>query len=214
VGRQHLGVGLVAITVANGLLVYWVATAPTSLAWTALAIVSVALAFLFATAVSRRDRRPTGPPIRRAPSPGDGVYRVLIIVDAGATLASIRRALEKLPDAAAGQPAEALVVAPTLSARLDRWTRDRSAYDEAAIRLHEIITALDALGIKAQGRLGPSEPLLAIETGLREFAAEWIILVTVPDARSNWLESGVLASATGRTDVPISHIVVDDAVLD
>jgi hypothetical protein len=204
---------MVAVTVAYGVLVYWAATAGTSLAWMLLVIVSVALGVGFAVVVARRNPRLGGAPIKRAPSPGDGVYRVLIVVDAAATPASLGRALLKLPEAAAGQPAEALAVAPVLSSRLDRLTGDETAYDDASTRLHQVVTALDGLGIPARGHIASHDPLVAIEEGLREFPADWIVFVTGPDDQSNWLESGVLASTTDRTDVPVSHIVVDDAVL-
>src|SRR5262249_27886935 len=213
VRREYLGAGMVVFTVAYGVLVYWAATSGTALAWTALVIVSVGLAVILSIVVSRRARRLSRSLIELAASPGDGVYRVLIVVDAAATSASLRQALQELPGATAGQPTEALVVAPTLSSRLDRWTGDESAYDDAATRLHEIITVLDALGIEARGHIGSHDPLVAIEEGLREFAADWIVFVTRSDDRSNWLESGVLADTTDRTDLPVSHIVVDDAVL-
>jgi len=203
---------MVAFAVAYGALVYWAATAATPLAWTVLVVVSVAVAVTFAIVVSRRASRQAGSPIERAAGPGDGVYRVLIVVDAAAARTSLGRALQSLPDAAAGQPAEALVVAPALSSRLDRWTGDQSGYDDAATRLHEIVRALDELGIPSRGHIGSHDALVAIEEGLREFAADWIVFVTGADDGANWLESGVLGRTTDRTDVPVSHIVVDDAV--
>jgi hypothetical protein len=204
---------MVAFTVAYGLLVYWAATAATSVAWTVLVVVSVALAVVFSIVVSRRDPRLSTGRLAQAPNPRDGVYRVLVVVDAAATSASTVRALQELPAAAAGQPAEALVVAPALSSRLERWTGDQSAYDDAATRLHEIIKALGELGMVARGHIASHDPLVALEEGLREFGADWIVFVTGPDAQSNWLEQGVIANVNERTDLPVSHIVVDDGVL-
>ena len=203
---------MVGFTVAYGLLVYWAVTAATSLAWMVLVIVSVAIAVIFSAAVFRRDPRFAVSPLERASNPHDGMYRALVIVDAG-TSASFGQALEALPEAAAGGPAEALVVAPALSSRLDRVTGDQSAYDEAATRLHSMIKALDAIGIRARGRVGSHDPLVAVEEGLREFPADSIMFVIHPDDRSNWLEAGVLANASARTDIPVSHVVVDDTVL-
>ena len=100
-----------------------------------------------------------------------------------------------------------------LSSRLDRWTGEQSAYDEAGTRLHEAVTALDTIGIRARGRVGSHDPLVAVEEGLREFAADCIVFVTHSDDRSNWLEGGVLADATARTDIPVSYVVVDETVL-
>ena len=210
--REFLGVAMVAFIVGYGLLVYLAATAGTSTAWMVLVIVSVVIAVIFSIAAVRRDPRFAASPLERASNPHDGVYRALVIVDAGAA-ASSRRELESLTESTSGRPSEALVVAPALSSRLDRLTGDQSAYDEAATRLHEMITVLEGIGIRARGRVGSHDPLVSVEEGLREFPADWIVFVTRRDDRSNWLESGVLENATERTDIPVSHVVVDEPVL-
>jgi hypothetical protein len=211
VRREYLGVGMVGFTVAYGGLVYWAATAGTSAAWTALVVVSVGIAVAFSVAAFRRDSRFTVSPLERAPGPHDGVYRVLVVVDAG-TAGFAGHQLESLAESTAGRPSEALVVAPALSSRLDRLTGDQSAYDDAATCLHEMINALEEIGMPARGRIGSHDPLVAIEEGLREFPADSIVLVTRRADRSNWLESGVLANTIERTDIPVSRLIVDETV--
>jgi hypothetical protein len=39
------------------------------------------------------------------------------------------------------------------------------------------------------------------------------VFVTRPEEQSNWLERDVLENTIERTDLPVSNIVVDDAVL-
>ena len=206
--REYLGVAMVGFTVAYGLLVYWASTANTSVAWIVLVIASVALAVLLSIVAFRRDPRFAHSPFERAAAVHDGIFRVLVVVDADASRVP-GRALQSLGDAAAGRPAEALVVAPALSSRLDRLTGDQSAYDDAAMRLHGMITALEAIGIPARGRVGSHDPLVAVEEGLRELAADSIVFVMRSDDRSNWLERGVVANTAERTDIPVSHVVVD-----
>ena len=47
-------------------------------------------------------------------------------------------------------------------------------------------------GIEARGQIGDSDPLLAIEDGIRIFAPDELIISTHPEGRSNWLERGIV----------------------
>jgi len=205
--REYLAIPMVAFTVGYGLLIYWAATAGTALAWMTLVIVSVALAVAFAVIISRRDSRRGGPRLEHAPRPDDDVYRVLVVVDGGGTSAAFRKAPL---DAAAGRPAEALVVAPARSSTLDRWTGDQAAYDQASNWLHETITGLDAIGLEARGHIGSHDPLLAVAEGLREFPADWIVFATHSEGHVGSLERGVVAATRSRTEIPVTAVVVED----
>jgi hypothetical protein len=203
--REYLGAAMVVFVLGYGLLIYWAAwISGTALAWTILVVVSVAIAVFFALVLARRDRR-YATTIELAPRPADGVYRVLVIADAAGTSASFR---QSLLDAAAGRPIQALVVAPAISSRLDRWTGDQSAYDDASTRLHETISGLDSIGVDARGHIGSHDPLQAVAEALREFPADWIVFATHPADQAKWLEGGVVAEAGSRTDIPVSHVVV------
>jgi hypothetical protein len=204
--REYLAVPMVGTAVGYGLLIYWAATSGSAIAWMTLVLVSVALAVVFAVAVSRRDSRFEELTLVHPPRPEDDVYRVLVVVDAGGTSAAFR---EALLDAAAGRPTEALVIAPALSSGLDRLTGDQAAYDEASTRLHETIGGLDAIGVEARGRIGSHDPLQALAEGLREFPADWIVFTTDSGEKPGSLENGVVAATRSRTEIPVTAVVVD-----
>jgi hypothetical protein len=197
---------MVLFVLGYGLLIYWAAwISGSAFAWTVLVLVSVAIAVFFSLVLARRDRR-YATVLEPAPRVDDGVYRVLVIADAAGTSRSFR---QSLLDAAAGRPTQALVVAPAISSRLDRWTGDQSAYDEASTRLHETITGLDQIGVEARGHIGPHDPLQAVAEGLREFPADWIVFATHPEDHDNWLEENAVTAMSEQTDIPVSHVVLN-----
>jgi hypothetical protein len=113
---------------------------------------------------------------------------------------------------------EVLVVAPALNSRLRHWVSD---VDAALTRAHErldlAITALRERGVIVHGEIGDANPLLAIADALANFAADEIVIATLPPGRSNWVERGLVEKATARFGIPIAHLVssydlVDDAV--
>jgi hypothetical protein len=132
-----------------------------------------------------------------------------ILVVANETCAG-RALLEEVRYRASGFDAEVLVVAPALSSHVRYWTSDiDGARAAAAERLEASLAALAAVGIEARGEIGDSDPLQAIEDGLRTFGADEVIVSTHPPGRSNWLERDVVGKARERFDVPITHVVVD-----
>jgi nucleotide-binding universal stress UspA family protein len=105
---------------------------------------------------------------------------------------------------------QVLVVAPALNTPLRHWMSDEDNAREAARRRVEASVArLREAGINARGEVGDSDPLQAIEDGLRTFGADEVIISTHPEGRSNWLERGVVTGARERFAVPITHVVVD-----
>jgi len=102
------------------------------------------------------------------------------------------------------------VVTPALNSRIKHWTSDD---DDARARAHErlqtMLDALDRDGFTATGDIGDSDPVQAMEDGVRVFDADEVIVSTHPPGRSNWLEHDVVRRARERLDVPITHVVVD-----
>ena len=198
---------MVAAAVVYGALVYWAATADSSLAWILLSLVTAGLAVVAGLVYAGRHRHPatSDAPLQAAPAPDDGVYRVLIVVDSGNTLEVYR---DQLVRSAAGRPTQAFVVAPALSSRLGRWTGDEGAYEDAAGRLDETLAALTASGIDARGHIGAHDPLQAAADGLREFPADELVFATHAKGDVNWLEEGVVETARRRCNVPVEHVVV------
>jgi hypothetical protein len=102
------------------------------------------------------------------------------------------------------------VVAPALNSPVRHWASDEDPARRAAEqRLQSSLERLRAGGIDASGRIGDSEPLQALEDGLRLFDADEIVISTHPEGRSHWLEKGVVREARARFAVPITHVVVD-----
>ena len=111
---------------------------------------------------------------------------------------------------AAGHLAHVLVVVPALNARLRHWTSDEDGARAAAEeRLRSSLAELGRSGVAARGEVGDSDPLQALEDGVRKFGPDEIIISTHPEGRSHWLESGVVTRARERFAVPITHVVVD-----
>src|SRR5215211_7857362 len=119
--------------------------------------------------------------------------------------------LEVIRDRASGYPsARVHVVAPALNSPVRHWVSDEDPARRAAQdRLQTSLERLRDGGINASGGIGDSEPLQALEDGLRLFDADEIVISTHPEGRSHWLEKGVVANARARFAVPITHVVVD-----
>jgi hypothetical protein len=109
-------------------------------------------------------------------------------------------------------PADVLVVAPALAAsRVGHWLSSsvESAREAAKERLDASVAALRATGVDANGQLGDSDPLQALDDAFRVFSPDEIIISTHPPAHSNWLERRVVQRARERYSVPVTHVVVD-----
>ena len=123
-----------------------------------------------------------------------------------------REGPERITAAHRGGPNERriLVVAPALNSPLRHWASDDDGARVAAReRLERSLERLREAGFDADGTLGDSEPVQAIEDALRTFGADEIVISTHPEGRSHWLERGVVEAARARFDVPITHVVVD-----
>jgi nucleotide-binding universal stress UspA family protein len=143
----------------------------------------------------------------RSRSPESDEWRILVV--ANETLAG-RELGDAITAAVAAHPSQVLVVCPALNSKLRHWASDEDAARAAAQeRLKDSLARLAEAGVEADGRVGDSDPLQAIEDALRTFGADEIIISTHPEGRSNWLERGVVASARQRFAVPIAHVVVD-----
>ena len=110
------------------------------------------------------------------------------------------------------EDAEVMVVAPALNDRFRFWTSDT---DEAIARAEgvqqETVERMDEEGIDAAGDTGESDPLLAIHDVLQTFSADEIVLFTHPGGKRNWLEEGLVEEAEKRFDVPVRHLIVEEA---
>jgi hypothetical protein len=156
------------------------------------------------TATQERTRGSQPPPERQR----GAVKRVLLV--ANETLAA-RSVVEHLKEIFGGEPAEVFVLAPALTSsplKLAAGEVDE-AIEVARGRLESTLDALHEAGFSATGDIGDSDPNLALEDGLRRFAADEIVISTHPKGRSKWLEWDVVGKARSEVDLPITHIVVD-----
>src|SRR3954453_17589726 len=136
-----------------------------------------------------------------------GMRRILVV--ANETVAG-RDLLREIERRAAEGPHEVLVVSPALAPRIRFLVSDVDGGIRAAEeRVRTSVEALSAAGVNARGEVGDSDPILAIEDALCQFAADEIIISTHPRGRSNWLEKKVVKRAENRFEVPLTHVVVD-----
>ena len=91
---------------------------------------------------------------------------------------------------------------------IGRCTHDESAHVDARKHLDDTVTALARAGITAMGETGADDPIQATDDGLREFAANEIVFVTKSGTSTDWVEEGVIETATKRYAVPVTHIAL------
>jgi hypothetical protein len=87
--------------------------------------------------------------------------------------------------------------------------RQDAAREAAEVRLRTCLQQLADEGVDANGHVGDSDPLLALEDALRLFPADGIVIATHPEQRSNWLACHLVARARERFWQPVLHVVVD-----
>jgi hypothetical protein len=107
----------------------------------------------------------------------------------------------------AGQDAEIHVVAPASKiSRLDWLTNaEDDARGDALERAEDTAEAAPTENVEAH--VGDSDPLQAIEDALREFPADEVIIITLPDESATWLETGAGEEAQRRFALPVTHLV-------
>ena len=129
--------------------------------------------------------------------------RILVVTTAD----SPREHVESAVRAHAGDDAEVHVVAPAskvsflglLTGAIDDAREDAARRAEAA--------ADAAPGEEVHPHVGDSDPLQAIEDGLRQWGADEVIVVTAPEEEATWIESGVGQRAQERFALPVTHLV-------
>ncbi len=151
---------------------------------------------------------------REAPGKASVVHRphaerrILVVANETVGGSALRAEIERRAAGEAGSRVR--VVCPALNSPLRHWVSDEDpARAEARRRLDDTLSRLRAGGLEAEGEIGDSEPLQAIEDCVRVFDPDEIVISTHPEGRSNWLERGLVDAAKARFDVPITHVIVD-----
>lgn len=132
--------------------------------------------------------------------------RILVIANETIAGADLHHQIKEM----ANDGAEVTVVAPALSSRLKYAFSDVDGpREEAQQRLDSSIALMAASGIKASGEVGDANPVRAFEDAVALFEPEAVVVSTHPKGRSNWLEADVVEKIRGRTELPVTHVVVD-----
>jgi hypothetical protein len=130
---------------------------------------------------------------------------VLVISSSEWPLAALRAALGDDVD-------ELRVVVPAVRQSRLQWltNADDDARERADDAASSIADALPSQGIEASA--GDSDPLLAVEDALSDFAADEVIVVTRPDEEATWLEEGSPEVIARRLrGLKVTHLVVSDS---
>jgi hypothetical protein len=138
-------------------------------------------------------------------------FRVLLI----ATEPHVEAAVEEELRAHAGdRPVQTMVVLPAVAdSRFEQVTGDvDDAIKRTSAERDDVRREVEATGseVYTEPRIGDSDPLLAIEDGLREFPADAILIVTRPGDEAGWMEDDLFDRARERFEQPISHFVIRD----
>jgi hypothetical protein len=121
-------------------------------------------------------------------------------------------ALKKSVGRERAEAAEVLVVAPALTSRTRFVFSDPDpAIDRADEVQQETVERMEEEDVDAAGDTGEADPLLAIEDALTTFQADEIVLFTHAEGERNWLEEGVVDEAKARFQVPVRHLLVEQA---
>ena len=137
----------------------------------------------------------------------DGKRRILVVANETLGGGALRA---EIVHRTSGAEAEVRVVCPALNTKIKHWVSDDDdARRHAQERLDSMLAQLARAGVSAQGDIGDSDPVQAMEDALRMYQADEVIISTHPHGRSNWLERGVVERARERFELPITHVVVD-----
>jgi nucleotide-binding universal stress UspA family protein len=137
--------------------------------------------------------------------------RVLVVVNENADRDELHAALH---ERVVRTRADVLVVAPALNSRLRHWLSDEdAARRQADERLCRCVEQLRLSGFAAEGLIGDSDPVQAIEDALALFEADVLVIATHPHGRSNWLAVDLVERARRRFRLPIVHLVIGEGSL-
>lgn len=168
---------------------------------------------------SERQQKPIYPDLREVDE--DEVHRVLVI---GAKTLRSERLQRHLSKQAAGRPTEFLLVVPAsadetaeqaaaIEASFATVGRVAHAPDEspegdvlAHFRLREVLGRLQGQGLTVEGVIGNSDPMEAAAGALSRFAADEVVLSTLPQDRSRWLDIDLPTELRRRFSVPVTVV--------
>ena len=114
--------------------------------------------------------------------------------------------MNKVRDYMAGGPCGFHVVVPASPPGDHAWT-EGEARALAQRRLDSALERFRELGAEADGSVGDSNPLLAIEDAVREQRFDEILLSTLPPGPSRWLKLDLPNRVANRFRIPVTHLI-------
>lgn len=151
----------------------------------------------------------TDDPRRISPEEGS-THRVLLVADELFRGKDLALELENYLDL--GQESvEVLVISPAIAHnRLDQELGNvDGVVPEAGDRMTAVIRELSEAGFRARGKIGDSDPLVAIGDGLAEFAAEEIVVVAHVDSEADPAEKGIWDRLSTDFHQPVTLLKVN-----
>jgi hypothetical protein len=143
----------------------------------------------------------------RQDTPDTRVKRALVVIDEGVSGRELTRSLTERIE---GGIEEVFVVAPALpDSKLKLMMGDvDDAIPPARERLEETLEALRAAGMKANGEVGDSDPIQAMNDEVVKFDPDQIILVAHNEEEGSPIEKGLLEQAERDFELPVLELVV------
>jgi hypothetical protein len=138
------------------------------------------------------------------------LIHVLVIANETAASPAL---LDVVRERAAGAGAHVTVIAPVSEPRHGYVVYQDTRRASAGRRLDKTLALLRESGIRAQGFVVETSPVMAAKDALVQLEPppSEIIISTHPAARSGWLRSNVVADiAKAAGDIPVRHIVADE----
>lgn len=107
--------------------------------------------------------------------------------------------LRRLEELAERGPRRFIVVVPQDSG-------DGEAVAAAQERLQALLSSLRAAGIVAAGMIGDPDPFTAIMNAVGYFFISEVVISTLPENRSEWLEGGLVDRVRRHIGKPVEHV--------
>ena len=127
-----------------------------------------------------------------------------LLVATGAAVADI----DELPPLVRGlidAASEVLVITPILPGGLQWLVSDTDrARHEADERLRTVLGHIEALDVRAEGRVGDETPLTAFDDAVAEFRPDHILIALRSSEHAGWQERGLLDKVRERVRLPIT----------
>jgi len=117
--------------------------------------------------------------------------------------ASSKELVQQLERLASESPRRFIVVVPQDSG-------DGRATADAKARLTQLLNSLDEDEIVAAGMIGDPDPFTAVMNAVGYFFISEIVISTLPDYRSKWIESGLVDRIKRQTGKPVIHVESSD----